>query len=87
MTVQVLLSVLDGLALILVLAYFLIRISRLLKLIIATLGKVAFGVRAVETQCAVIGPAVLDLNGKLTHVAEGLEAATQEAEQLARARV
>jgi len=42
---------------VLTLAYFLNRVARQLNHISATLAKVTFGVRAVETQCAVIGPA------------------------------
>lgn len=84
MSIRILLSVLDGVALVAVLAYFLVRISRLLRAIIATLGKVAFGVRAVETQCAVIGPAVDELNGNLARAADGLTMAKEQAVRAAR---
>ncbi|MDQ1422376.1 MAG: hypothetical protein QOJ52_4338, partial [Acidimicrobiaceae bacterium] len=49
----------------------------------ATLGKVTFGVRAVETQCAVIGPAADRINANLTSAAQNLEQAAIGAERLA----
>ncbi|HEX3540288.1 MAG TPA: hypothetical protein VHT75_07560 [Acidimicrobiales bacterium] len=83
MVLRVLLSVVDVLLLVIVLAYFLNRVARLLNSISATLGKVTFGVRAVESQCAVIGPAADQINANLTVAAGNLERAAMAAERLA----
>ena len=69
---------------VLTLAYFLNRVARQLNHISATLAKVTFGVRAVETQCAVIGPAADRINTNLGEAAGGLEKAAVLAERLAR---
>lgn len=83
MTLRVFLSVLEIVGLVLVLAYFLNRVAYLLNSISATLGKITFGVRAVEQQCTVIGPAADRINSNLAQVADGLEEAAKRAEQLA----
>jgi len=69
---------------VLTLAYFLNRVARQLVHISSTLAKVTFGVRAVETQCAVIGPAADRINANLSEAAGGLEKAATLAERLAR---
>jgi len=69
---------------VLTLAYFLNRVAAQLVHITKTLAKVTFGVRAVETQCAVIGPAADRINANLTEAAGGLEKAAVLAERLAR---
>ena len=66
------------------LAFFLNRVSNQLVHITKTLAKVTFGVRAVETQCAVIGPAADRINANLKEAAGGLERAATLAERLAR---
>ena len=58
-------------------------VARLLNSISANLARITFGVRAVETQCAVIGPAVDRINGNLADVAAGLTEAAVQAERLA----
>lgn len=83
MILRLVLSIVDVLALVLVLAFFLNRVARLLNSISGTLGKVTFGVRAVETQCAVIGPAADQINANLTIAAGNLETAAVAAESLA----
>ncbi|GAC1328507.1 MAG: hypothetical protein NVSMB13_15670 [Mycobacteriales bacterium] len=55
-----------------VLVYYLIRVAASLRRTSVLLGKVAFGVRAIETQCNVIGPAVVTVNGQLEGVAGAL---------------
>lgn len=55
-----------------VLVYYLARIAASLRRTSATLAKVSFGVRAIETQCNVIGPSVLQVNGQLAGVADAL---------------
>jgi uncharacterized protein YoxC len=84
MTMRVFFSVLDIVLLVAVLAYFLNRVARQLNHISSTLAKITFGVRAVETQCAVIGPAVNKVNSNLAAAAAGLEQAAIKAERLAR---
>ncbi len=69
---------------VLTLAYFLNRVAAQLVHITKTLAKVTFGVRAVETQCAVIGPAADRINANLKEAAGGLEKAAVLAERLAR---
>ena len=84
MIIQVVLTVLVIALVVGTLAYFLGVIARVLNSISATCGKITFGVRAVETQCAVIGPAVSRINGGLQELVARLDRAAAEAEQLAR---
>ena len=67
-----------------VLFYFLNRISHQLRSISANLAKVTWGVRAVETQCLVIGPAADRINANLAPTAAGLNQAADMAEKLGR---
>ncbi|CAN5625138.1 hypothetical protein BH20ACT2_BH20ACT2_20830 [soil metagenome] len=83
MTLRVFLTVFEIVLLVAVLAYFLNRVAGQLMHISDTLGKVAFGVRAVETQCGVIGPAADRINASLEQTAAGLGQAAQLAEELA----
>ncbi len=55
-----------------VLVYYLLRIAGSLRRTSVLLGKVAFGVRAIETQCSSIGPSVLKINDQLAGVATAL---------------
>ncbi len=55
-----------------VLVYYLVRIAASLRRTSVLLGKVAFGVRAIETECNVIGPSVTTVNGQLQGVAGAL---------------
>lgn len=55
-----------------VLVYYLVRIAASLRRTAVLLGKVSFGVRAIETQCNVIGPSVLKVNDQLEGVADAL---------------
>lgn len=84
MTLRVFLSVLEIALLVLVLGLFLNKIAYQLNSISKTLAKITFGVRAVETQCAVIGPATDRINANLSQVSAGLEDAAARAERLAR---
>jgi len=59
-----------------VLVYYLLRIAASLRRTSVLLGKVAFGVRAIETQCSSIGPSVLTINDQLTGVAGALRQLT-----------
>jgi len=55
-----------------VLVYYLVRIAASLRRTSVLLGKVAFGVRAIETQTSVIGPAVLTVNDQLAGISRAL---------------
>jgi hypothetical protein len=83
MRIQVVLSVLEVLALVGVLLYFLRRIDRLLVHVQGNLGRIAEGVAAVEGHCAVIGPGAQEINRLLGRATSGLTQAAQEAEALA----
>ncbi len=56
-----------------VLAGYLIAIAARLRSVSSTLGQVTFGVRAIETQTAPIGPRLRDINGALEGVAAALQ--------------
>jgi len=66
-----------------VLVAYLVAISRSLRHTSALLGKVAFGVRAIETQCGVIGPSVLKINEQLGAISAALSAVTGLAQRRA----
>ncbi len=66
-----------------VLVYYLARIAASLRRTATLLGKVAFGVRAIETQTQVIGPSVVKVNGQLGGVADALAALTNLADAAA----
>jgi hypothetical protein len=84
MTWRLVLSILEIAGLVAILATYLSVVARLLNSISANLARITFGVRAVETQCAVIGPAVDRINGNLADTANGLTEAAAAAERLAR---
>lgn len=71
MTVLVVLTVLEALLLVGALALYLVAIIRRLRTISSILGKVAFGVRAVESQTAPIGTSVEAVNGALERTLSG----------------
>jgi len=66
----IILSIVEILLVAAVLVYYLLRIAASLRRSSVLLGKVAFGVRAIETQCNVIGPAVLTVNDQLGGIAD-----------------
>jgi hypothetical protein len=84
MTIQLVLSIIEIAALVGVLAIYLTVIGNQLRSICASLARITFGVRAVETMCAVIGPAVERINGNLDDICQNLQNAAVEAERLAR---
>lgn len=84
MTLRLVLTVFEIALLVGTLAFFLNVVARQLNSISATCAKITFGVRAVETQCAVIGPATDQLNGALQSVAGKLQEAGSRAERLGR---
>jgi len=80
MTMQIVLSVLEALALVGVLVYFLRRIDAHLVHIHGNLAKISEGVAAVEGHCAIIGPGADEINRLLGQAAGGLTRAAEEAE-------
>ena len=74
------LSVGEVVALVAVLAGYLVAISRALRRVSALLGRVTFGVRAIETQTAPLGPTLREINAALEEVAGNLEAAARTEE-------
>lgn len=72
-TVLIILTLVEVLLVVLVLAGYLVAIARSLRRISATLGLVTFGVRAIESQTAPIGPALGTVNGALEQVAGALQ--------------
>ncbi|MEJ7744117.1 MAG: hypothetical protein WKF73_17190 [Nocardioidaceae bacterium] len=66
------LTLVEVVLVVLVLVYYLLRIAASLRRTSVLLGKVAFGVRAIETQCSSIGPSVLTINDQLAGVAAAL---------------
>lgn len=78
------LTVVEILALVAVLAVYVVLVTRRLRSISSNLGRIAFGVRAVETQLERIGPAATRVNHGLGTLATSLPIVTEKAEQLAR---
>ena len=83
MTLRIFLTVLEIALLVGVLATFLNIVAKQLNCISANLARIAWGVRAVEVMCGVIGPAVDRINGNLVDVNNDLTRAAAAAETLA----
>ena len=66
------LTILEIVVVLIVLVYYLLRIAASLRRTSTLLGKVSFGVRAIETQTEVIGPSVLAVNAQLATIAGAL---------------
>lgn len=79
----VILTVLEIALLVAVLAIYLIAIGRRLGSITKILGKVAFGVRAVETQTSSVGPSVTKLNTSLREIETALGPLAEKAKRAA----
>jgi methyl-accepting chemotaxis protein len=82
MTLRLVLTVGEILVLVAVLAYFLLRLTKLLNGVGDNLDKIADGVQAVEGHCREIGPSVDRLNGHLKETAANLERAAAAAERI-----
>jgi len=67
-------SLAEVVLLVAVLAGYLIAIAARLRHISQTLGKVTFGVRAIDTQTKPLGPRLTEINGALGQVAGALQA-------------
>jgi hypothetical protein len=83
MLLLIVLTVVEALVVVGVLATYLVLLNRHLVTISTYLGKIAFGIRAVESQTAPIGPSVLRINRTLRDVNAALPAITARAEWLA----
>ena len=83
MTLRITLTVAEIALFVAVLAFFLVRIRRLLDHIVGNLEKIADGVVAVHGHCAVVGPGVDEVNNLLGQAAGNLELAARGAERLA----
>ena len=83
MTLRIFLTVFEIALLVGVLATFLNIVAKQLNRISANLARIAWGVRAVETMCGVIGPAVDRINGNLVDINNDLTRAAAAAETLA----
>ena len=85
-TALVILTVVEVVIVLGVLAIYLVLIDRHLRVISTYLGKLAFGVRAVETQTSPIGPSVLRINATLREIDAALGPIAEKAGQAAQAR-
>ncbi len=83
-TLLITVSVAEIVLVVAALAFYLRRIAESLRATSANLAKVTFGVRAIETQCASIGPSVLKVNGQLRTIAGALDGIATKAEQLSK---
>lgn len=79
-TLLVVLTVLEIVVFLTVVAAYLIAIARSLNRTSAHLGKVTFGVRAIEKQAAPIGPGVTRINEQLGVIAGALDGVADLAE-------
>jgi hypothetical protein len=82
-TALVILTVLEIVLVVAVLASYVVLITRRLTVISRYLGRIAFGVRAVETQTSVIGPSVWRINETLREIQGALGPLTERAERAA----
>jgi hypothetical protein len=71
--VLIVVTLVEVLLVVLVLAGYLIAIAAILRRVSNKLGLVTFGVRAIETQTEPIGPALDDINAALEQVASALD--------------
>lgn len=83
MTLLIVLTVVEILILLVVLATYLALIALRLHSISDSFGKVSFGVRAIDSQTAAIGPAVVALNTELEAITGALPGIAEKAERAA----
>lgn len=80
------LTIVEIVAVVVVLVVYLVAIAASLRRTAGMLAKVSFGVRAIETQCQAIGPAVGTINERLTVVSHALAGLTRLADMASGAR-
>lgn len=78
----IILTVVEAVVVVAVLATYLILLHRRLTVTCTYLGKIAFGIRAVESQTASIGPSVLRINKTLREINGALGPIAAKAERL-----
>ena len=83
MTLRVVLSIAEIVLLVAVLAYFLLRLTKMLSQTGDTLEKIRDGVVAIEGHCAILGPGATRVNAMLAESAGNLERAAVAVERLA----
>ena len=76
-TILIVVTLVEVLLLVVVLAGYLIAIAATLRRVSNTLGLVTFGVRAIEKQTEPIGPTLREINGALEQVAGALGQAAE----------
>lgn len=81
-TLLIVLTVVEAVVFVAVLATYLILLHRRLSQTCVYLGKIAFGIRAVESQTASIGPSVLRINKTLREINGALGPIAAKAERL-----
>lgn len=81
-TLLIALTVIEAAVFVAVLATYLILLHRRLTVTCTYLGKIAFGIRAVESQTASIGPSVLRINKTLREINGALGPIAAKAERL-----
>lgn len=79
----IVLTVVEAVVVVAVLGTYLTLLHRRLRSISTYLGKIAFGIRAVESQTASIGPSVLRVNQTLREINAALPVVAAKAERLA----
>lgn len=82
-TLLIILSVVETVALVVVLAIGLMVVAGQLRSIVATLQEVAWGARAVERQLRAVRPNVSNVNWALEEIAKTVPSVADEAERLA----
>lgn len=83
----VVLTVIEAVVVVGVLATYLTLLHRKLASVCTYLGKIAFGIRAVESQTGSIGPSVLRINKTLREINGALPVIAAKAERLTGAGV
>ena len=84
MTLLIVLTVVEIVLFVTVLATYLVLIHRRLTATNTNLARITFGIRAVEAQTSSIGPSVTNLNERLTEAAGVLGPLVEKAERLSR---
>ena len=82
-TALVIFTVVEVVLVVTVLAVYLILLARRLLTITRYLGKIAFGVRAVNSQTTPIGPSVLRINSTLNEIEAALGPLAEKAQRAA----
>lgn len=80
----VVLSVLEGVLVLAVLATYLFLVERSLRSSVGYAAKISFGVRAIEAQAGQISPSVARLNATLGEIVEALPGIAEKAERAVR---